>query len=159
MAKPTIRKIFSKLDFSSKITAMTGSPVPTTDPRTASLWYDMKNFTGFGVSVQVDSAIAIDSIEFQASKSSDGSTPISVKSVDLTDITTTAIGDYINTELHESDVIQAVTAQELGGVSGLSEYRYISAVITSASGNVNVAYIGQLAHQANADLLSVNKLT
>jgi hypothetical protein len=158
MASPTIRKIFSREDVSSSIIAMTGSAVAATDPRTASLWYDMTDFVGFGLSVMVDAAIAVSAIEFRASKSSDGSSPISVKSVDLTGITTTAAGDYINTELHEDEVAQAVANLDLGGVSNLQEYRYITAAITAPSDKVIATFIGMPAHVKDANL-SPNHLT
>lgn len=105
--------------------------VAITDPRTASLWFDMKDFQGFALSLlRTVGTGSLSALIFQASKVAAGTSPQTIKTIDLTGIDPDAVGDFINVEIDAQDITQAIADLGLLGQSNLNEYRYIAPVLT-----------------------------
>lgn len=107
--------------------------VAITDPRTASLWFDLRNFGGMVLGLMRTIGTGdISSIIFQASKVAAGTSPQTVKTITFT-VDPDAVGDYAFWEISAQDIVQAIADLGLNGAGGVNEYRYVAPVIALAT--------------------------
>ena len=139
-----VRKFLSNADivladFDPDVT----TAVAITDPRTASLWFDLRNFGGMVLGLMRTIGTGdISSIIFQASKTSYGASPQTVKTITFT-VDPDAVGDYAFWEISAQDITQAIADLGLLGPGGVNEYRYVAPVVALAAGTDEfVALVG-----------------
>lgn len=153
-----VNKFFTKNDVVPVSQTLSGGDDDIIDPRNSE-WFDMGNFGLLAVSLFGATLTgALTKIQFMVSKSSNGALPIIAKDV-LTGNAINTTGDYTHLELEAQEVAQAVADQDLTGVSGLSEYRYVALRVDGTATDVVVADF--IAHLQNyrADTLSPKNVT
>ena len=130
-----VRKFLSNADivladFDPDVT----TAVAITDPRTASLWFDMRNFGGMVLGLMRTVGTGdISSIIFQASTVAAGTSPQTVKTITVTE-DPDAVGDYAFWEISAQDIVQAIADLGLNSAGGVNQYRYVAPVVALATG-------------------------
>ena len=135
------------------------TPVAITDPRTASLWFDLQGFQGMVLGLMRTIGTGdVDTITFKASKTSNGASPQVIKTITVTE-DPDAVGDYAFWEISAQDIVQAIADLGLNGPAGVNEYRYVAPVVELATSTDEFAALVGLTYPDNPNSgLSANNI-